>query len=104
MDFLNYINKIDQMQEDWLFITPDVTSLYTNIPQDEALDTIQNTLDNRHLLESPTNFLCQIAELCLQKNLFQFADKFFWQVSGTAIDCKFAPKLAIYSCKDLKSK
>ena len=94
MDFLNHINKIEQVQEDCFFVTLDVASLYTNIPQNEALEIIQETLDSWEFLQLPTNFLCHIAELCLQKNFFQFSDEYFWQISGIAMGCKFAPELA----------
>ena len=37
-DFLHHINQIGTVDEGTLLVTMDVTSLYTNIPNDEGLE------------------------------------------------------------------
>ena len=63
----------------------DVTSLYTNIPQEEGITIVCNAYENFHA----TNFLREMLSLIL-KNSFQFNGKDYLQTHGTAMGTKMA--------------
>ena len=60
------------------FLVPmDVTSLYTNIPQEEGITIVCNAYENFHANNPPiaTNFLREMLSLLLKENSFQFNGK-----------------------------
>ena len=60
------------------FLVPmDVTSLYTNIPQEEGINIVCNAYENFHDQKPPiaTNFLREMLSLILKENSFQFNGK-----------------------------
>ena len=57
--------------------------------------------DNKQIL---SNTLLELAEIVLKNNIFQFDEKTFKQVRGTAIGTKFAPPYAILFMADLQEK
>ena len=78
-------------------VTMDVTSLYTNIPNDEGLRASMLALENfRQGQVKPRNIaIIQLLEIVLKKNNFQFNGNHYLQVGGTAIGTKAAPGFAI---------
>ena len=73
----------------------DVTSLYTNISQEEGITTVCNAYENVHAKNPPiaTNFLREMLSLIL-KNSFQFNGKDYLQTHGTAMGTKMAVAFA----------
>ena len=57
--------------------------------------------DNKHI--SSDTFI-ELAEIVLKNNIFEFDEKTFKQVRGTAIGTKFAPPYAILFMADLEEK
>lgn len=98
-DSMDMINLIDQYPFDPdknILCTMDIESLYTNIPQELALNVVMKTLKQRPRPHAvPTNFILQLLELCLTRNFFQFESEFFQQIKGTCMGAIFAPSLAI---------
>ena len=74
----------------------DVTSLYTNIPNQEGINATASYLFRyRDPLVNPTNYsLCKLLELVLTTNNFKFDSKDCLQVGGTAMGTKLAPSFA----------
>ena len=74
----------------------DVTSLYTNIPQEEGITKVFNAYENFHDQKPPiaTNFLREILSLILKENSFQFNGKDYLQTHGTAMGTKMAVAFA----------
>ena len=72
----------------------DVTSLYTNIPQEEGT-IVCNAYENFHAKNPPiaTNFLREMLSLIL-KNSFRFNGKDYLQTHGTAMGTKMAVAFA----------
>ena len=70
----------------------DVTSLYTNIPQEEGIDTVCRAYEIFYRNEPPipTQLLKQALRLILQENSFQFNAKNYLQTHGTAMGTKMA--------------
>ena len=75
----------------------DVTSLYTNIPNDDGLRAALLALEkHRPGPVKPTNLtLIKLLDMVLKKNKFQFNGNHYLQVGGTAIGTKAAPGFAI---------
>ena len=70
----------------------DVTSLYTNIPQEEGIDTVCRAYEIFYRNEPPipTQLLKRALRLILQENSFQFNGKNYLETHGTAMGTKMA--------------
>ena len=84
------------MPKNAFLISMDVTSLYTNIPQEEGITIVCNTYENFHAQKPPiaTNFLREMLSLILKENSFQFNGKDYLQTHGTAMGTKMAVAFA----------
>lgn len=98
-DTTDFLNKIEGQPFDsnsqWL-VSFDVTSLYTQIPEDEGLEAMEVYLETRvrpHRV--PIVFVLDLARLALKRNYFRFENTFYMQVKGSAMGCPFAPEMAI---------
>ena len=94
-DFLNKLKNIRKLPEDAIMVTIDVVGLYPSIPHEEGLSAIKNALDGRQKKEVSTESLCELAEIVLKNNIFEFNEKTYRQLRGTAIGTKMAPPYAI---------
>ena len=85
-----------QLPPNTILCTLDVTSLYTNIPNSEGIAAVRQQLaQHRHPFENPTNHsICELLRLVLTCNNFQFDNKHYLQVGGTAMGTKLAPSFA----------
>ena len=79
-----------------LLCTLEITSLYTNIPHNEGIQSITEILAiHRTPNNLPNNsYLIQLLEVLLTNNLFEFNGKHYHQVSGTVMGTKLAPSYA----------
>ena len=94
-DFINLIES-KPYPTDCLLVSIDVSSLYTNIPHKEGIESILHFLTNKSLsYEHPEQPNPQIiAELVLKNNAFEFNEEFYIQKQGTAMGTKMAPAYA----------
>ena len=79
-----------------LLCTLDITSLYTNIPH---LEGIQSTKEMLAIHKPPdtlphNSYIIELLELVLTNNHFEFNGEFYHQLSGTAMGTKLAPSYA----------
>ena len=74
----------------------DVTSLCTNIPQEEGITIVCNAYENFHANNPPiaTNFLREVLSLILKENSFQLNGKDHLQTHGTVMGTKMAVHVA----------
>ena len=93
--FLNILNEVE-LTDDIILCTLDVTSLYTNIPNDEGITAVRRSLSTtRDFMENPTNnSICDLLHLVLSCNNFQFDNKHYLQIGGTAMGTRVAPSFA----------
>ena len=84
------------LPSEYILCTLDITSLYTNIPNDKGIHAVRKLLfENRNIWENPTNHsICKLLEIVLKCNNFQFDNKDYLQVGGTAMGTKLAPSYA----------
>ena len=78
-----------------LLFTADATSMYTNIDTDHALKIIEEFLKEHPLCEDiDWKPIIRSLKLIMRENIFQFSDKFFLQLIGTAMGTNTAPSYA----------
>ncbi|CAH3184913.1 unnamed protein product [Porites evermanni] len=74
----------------------DVTSLYTNIPQNEGIEIVCKAYENFYKDKPPipTHYLGEMLRLIFKENYFQFSGKHYLQSHGTARGTKTAVAFA----------
>ena len=81
--------------KDCLLVTIDVKSLYLNIPHSDGIKAVLNRLySTKELADQaaiPQGTMTDLLNIVLQQNYFQFADKIYHQIQGTAMGTKMAP-------------
>ena len=94
-DFINFIERT-KLPENTFLVSLDVTSLYTNIPQGEGINTACRAYENFYGENTPipTLSLREILRLILQENSFEFNGKHYLQTHGTAMGTKMAVAFA----------
>ena len=93
-DFLERIEKLRQVPENAILVTFDVVGLYPSIPHADGIEAMKYYLEKFKTSKVSTGSLCELANLILKNNIFEFNDKFYQQCHGTAIGTKFAPPYA----------
>ena len=95
-DFLYMLNKVGTLPPNCTLVTLDVSSLYTNIPNTEGRIAAQTSLDaslgGRN--NPSSDYLIKLLDKVLSCNNFDFNDRHFLQVGGTAMGTKVAPAYA----------
>ena len=93
---LSKINDNTNLPANSVLVTMDVASLYTNILNDGGLLAVKTVLDNYRMgRERLMNLsLCNLLEMALTMNNFDFAGRHYLQVGGTAMGTKVAPSFA----------
>ena len=94
-DFVNFIERRN-LPGDVFLVSLDVTSLYTNIPQEEGINTVCKAYQTFYGENTPipTQSLRRILKLILQENSFEFNGKNYLQTHGTAMGTKMAVAFA----------
>ena len=93
-DFINFIEK-KKFPANTILVSMDVTSLYTNIPQEEGINTVCQAYEDYHNKEPPIPvlYLREMLSLILQENSFQFDGKDLftnpWHCYGNENGCSF---------------
>ena len=99
-DTPDFLRKLEHLKsnfslQDAFLVTIDVSSLYTNIPQDEGLVVLENFLDTVRTNKTvPTHFLVSLTKLILSENIFEFDKQLYRQNIGTAMGTPVAPSYA----------
>ena len=94
-DFINFIEKT-KVEEYTVLVSMDVTSLYTNISQEEGITSVCNAYKTfyENSPPIPTCFIREMLQLILKENSFQFNGKHYLQTHGTAMGTKMAVAFA----------
>ena len=71
-----------------------MVGLYPSIPHDDGISALSDFVSSDHLPIAICNGICQLARLVLKSNIFEFDDKLFLQLLGTAIGTKMAPNFS----------
>ena len=94
-DFIYFVEKT-KLPSNTILVSMDVTSLYTNIPQEEGINTVCEAYEEFYQGNPPipTRYLREMLSLILQENSFQFNGKDYLQSHGTAMGTKMAVAFA----------
>lgn len=106
--FLQKIMKLPKQKHNILLVTIDVQSLYTNIPHKEGIEAclfftekyrkfLPKYAPNKTILKTLLLFV-------LENNYFEFENKIYRQLFGTAMGTKMAPPYANIFLADLEEK
>ena len=95
-DTTDFIRRIESLRvpEDCILVTFDVTSLYTNIPNEEGIQAVKEFLKDHKPPYASANTVILLLTEVLTKNTFEFNGKNYLQVGGTAMGTKLAPSYA----------
>ena len=92
-DFIKKIKGIKLDADEWLF-TLDITSLYTNIPHQEGLSTVESVLSTYKGTPNKT-YILRMLSMVLKCNCFCYDSDLYLQVNGMAMGTKVAPTYAV---------
>lgn len=109
-DLLKTLQTIHNLDKNTYLFSLDVVSMYTNIPLDELITSIMDTLNQNPidmLKHKNTTYkpalLQKLLELTLYNNFFQFDGEFFQQIHGIAMGTPCACSTSdIYICNWIK--
>ena len=102
--FLRKLKSLRKLPQGAILCNIDVVGLYPNILYSEDLNFLQRFLEMRDNKQISSDTLIELAEIVLKYNFFEFNQKTFKQVPGTAIGTTFAPLYAILFMADLEEK
>ena len=102
--FLEKIKSIRSIPDNAMLVTADVVGLYPSIPHSSGLNSLRKALEKRLNKQIPTNDLVKMAKFVLSNNYFEFSEKVFQQISGTAIGTKFAPPYACIYMEEVETE
>ena len=74
-----------------VLITADVVGLYPKISHNLGIQALRKRFNETDIFKVFTEKIVSMAEFVLKNNFFEFNEKFFRQLSETAIGTKFAP-------------
>ncbi len=81
-----------------MIVSYDVVSLYTKVPIQQALEIIQQKLDNDAELTQRTQLsatdLMELCSLCLKPTVFTFREKLYAQTEGLPMGSPLSPVVA----------
>ena len=104
-DFINFIEKT-KIGKDTILVSMDVSSLYTNIPQEEGTNIVCEAYEKFHNYNTPipTHHLREMLGLILKENSFQFNEENYLQTHGTAMGTKMAVSFANIFMAEIETK
>ena len=71
-----------------------MSSLYTNIPQDEGKEACLDAIKAAEATNIPRDILGQLFDIVLKCNVFKFDGQIYEQIQGTAMETRMAPSYA----------
>ena len=90
-NFFNKLSRFNNLPDNTILVTLDVTALYSNIPHNDGIGSSKKHLDRRALSTTSSEDICQLIKFILENNVFSFNDEYFLQVCGTAMGTRMAP-------------
>ena len=100
--FLLKLQSLKKLPSNTILVTMDVSSLYTNIDQEEGAEACFKKLEQRKRKNVPSLLLKKLILLVLRCNVFRFGSSFFSQKKGTCMGTPMAPNYANLFMDDLE--
>jgi len=95
-DTYHFISRVKnfQIEPQWLLISADVESLYTNMKIDLIIESIKQAFHDHPSFERPDQAIIELLGLTLNNNDFTFNGLFFLQICGIAMGRRYAAAAA----------
>ena len=93
-DFIKKIKELGHIPEGAILCTLDVSSLYTNIPNNEGILAVVEKIRSDPSKTPIANFILDLLKLVLHSMNFTFHGDHYLQTGGTAMDTSVAPNYA----------
>ena len=93
-DLLRTIAGLENIPDDAILVTCDISALYTNIQRHDGVEAVKKVLETRKDKTIPSDFIIELLDLVLKYNIFVFDGQLYQQLIGTAIGTKCAPNVA----------
>ncbi len=94
-DFAEKIKHMGKLEATDIMLTMDVSSLYTNIDNEEGIEAIKENNSIKSKLTTFTiNMICVLMSMILTLNNFIFNGQNYHQIKGTAMGTRAAPNYA----------
>ena len=105
-DTTDFINKTKDLAvpDHAILVTMDVSSLYTNIPNDEGIEAVREILYQNNCSTTMSHVITTFLNLILTLNNFIFNGNHYLQIKGCAMGTKCAPSYANIFMGQLESK
>ncbi len=93
-DFLNKLSHLKNLPKNAILVTMDVASLYTNIPHNEGINAVAQSLEGNDQSTCSTRVIVKFLSLILNLNNFTFNDENYLQIKGCAMGSKCSSSYA----------
>ena len=93
-DFINKIKNVGTVPKGAYLVSMDVCSLYTNIPNDEGLEALRESLEKNERKSCSTKVIVTFMKLTLLLNNFVLNGLNYLQIKGCAMGTNSAPSYA----------
>ena len=93
-DFITKIKYLGTVPPNSFLVSIDITSLYTNIPNDEGLEALRQNLDSSQNQSTSTKVTVTLMHLILALNNFVFNGIIFLQTQGVSMGTSSAPSFS----------
>ena len=95
-DFLRHIEEINQSEdlENALLVMLNVVGLFTNIPEEDGIDSVRNIVEDNKITEMNTKFLLRLLQLILENNIVEFDTEYCKQEIGAPMGQRQVPPYA----------
>ena len=88
---IDVINKGERLPENAMLVTMDVTALFTNTPQDQGAQAVEEALTEEAHGRVTPQFLVRLLNLIQEYNIFEFNGKLYQQKIGSAMGQHHVP-------------
>ena len=93
-DFIEKINQVGTVPENTYLVSMDVRSLYTNIPNEEGIEALEESLDTCQSKTTTTKIITTLMWLILTLNNFIFNGLDYLQIKGCSMGSNCSPSYA----------
>ena len=102
--FLLQLQNLGPLPDNAIFVTLDVSSLYTNIPHKEGIEACRHFLNTRQNKSLTTERICDLIRMILTMNNFTFNDNTFYKFMVQQWVRAWHPPTQIYSWANLNNR
>jgi len=93
-EFVNKIKDFAAIHNNYLLVTGDITSLYTNMDSNRSINCVREAFLANKNPSRPDKHILELLKICLKNNDFEFNNQFYLQTHGISMGKRFAPALA----------